>query len=71
MAHLALVGTHAVNGVAELHIAPTHRDGAARFAELWLERSHNVTNGVTPRWFSSRAIRAHVELLNERSAMAG
>ena len=52
MAHLATVGSHAVNGVAALHsellqARPCCRD----FAELWPERFHNVTNGVTPRRF--------------------
>ncbi|GAA2619808.1 glycogen/starch/alpha-glucan phosphorylase [Dactylosporangium fulvum] len=51
MAHLAVVGSTAVNGVAELHTrlltATTLRD----FAELWPYKFHNVTNGVTPRRF--------------------
>src|SRR3954447_8130753 len=51
MAHLAVTGTAAVNGVAELHskllVETTLRD----FAELWPDRFHNVTNGVTPRRF--------------------
>ncbi len=51
MANLAVTGTRAVNGVAELHsellAATTLRD----FAELWPERFHNVTNGVSPRRF--------------------
>jgi starch phosphorylase len=49
MAHLAIVGSHGVNGVAELHteILKTHvfRD----FHELWPDRLTNKTNGVTQR----------------------
>ncbi len=49
MAHLAVVGSFKVNGVAELH-SQLLRDHVLRdFAELWPERFTNVTNGVTPR----------------------
>ena len=51
MAHLAVVGTSAVNGVAELHSKLLAGTTLRDFAELWPERFHNVTNGVTPRRF--------------------
>ncbi|HSG66119.1 MAG TPA: glycogen/starch/alpha-glucan family phosphorylase, partial [Gammaproteobacteria bacterium] len=51
MAHLATVGTHAVNGVAQLHSELLRQTVLREFAELWPERFHNVTNGVTPRRF--------------------
>jgi starch phosphorylase len=51
MAHLATVGSHAVNGVAALHSRLLRETVLADFAELWPERFHNVTNGVTPRRF--------------------
>jgi len=51
MANLAVVGSFAVNGVAELQsrllAATTLRD----FADLWPEKFLNVTNGVSPRRF--------------------
>ncbi|HEY4353067.1 MAG TPA: glycogen/starch/alpha-glucan phosphorylase, partial [Paraburkholderia sp.] len=51
MAHLATVGSHAVNGVAALHTKLLEETVLRDFAELWPERFHNVTNGVTPRRF--------------------
>jgi len=51
MAHLATVGSHAVNGVAELHSQLLRQTVLRDFAELWPEKFCNVTNGVTPRRF--------------------
>ncbi len=49
MAHLACVGSHAINGVAELHSELLKQDVLKDFFELWPERFGNKTNGVTPR----------------------
>ncbi|MCP5425748.1 MAG: glycogen/starch/alpha-glucan phosphorylase [Gammaproteobacteria bacterium] len=49
MAHLACVGSHAVNGVAELHSELLKRDVLADFHALSPEKFNNKTNGVTPR----------------------
>ncbi len=49
MAHLATVGSHAVNGVAALHTELLKKGVLKDFYDLYPERFHNVTNGVTPR----------------------
>jgi starch phosphorylase len=51
MAHLATVGSHAVNGVARLHSELLMQTVLRDFAEFWPEKFCNVTNGVTPRRF--------------------
>jgi len=49
MAHLASVGSHAINGVAALHTELLQKSVLRDFYDLYPERFHNVTNGVTPR----------------------
>jgi starch phosphorylase len=49
MAHLASVGSHAINGVAALHTELLKETVLKDFHDLYPERFHNVTNGVTPR----------------------
>jgi starch phosphorylase len=49
MAHLACVGSHAINGVAELHSELLKQDVLKDVYELWPARFGNKTNGVTPR----------------------
>ncbi|MBV8073659.1 MAG: glycogen/starch/alpha-glucan phosphorylase [Acidobacteriaceae bacterium] len=49
MAYLATVGSHAVNGVAELHSELLKKTVMHDFYELWPQKFLNVTNGVTPR----------------------
>ena len=51
MAYLATVGSHKVNGVAELHSQLLKETTLHDFFELWPEKFLNVTNGVTPRRF--------------------
>jgi len=55
MAHVATVGSHAINGVAALHSDLLQKTVLRDFAELWPERFYNVTNGVTPRRFIALA----------------
>jgi starch phosphorylase len=49
MAHLAIVGSHAVNGVSKLHTELLKNSLVPDFAHLWPERFSNKTNGVAPR----------------------
>jgi starch phosphorylase len=49
MAHLACVGSHAINGVAALHSELLKETILKDFYELWPEKFSNKTNGVTPR----------------------
>jgi starch phosphorylase len=51
MAHLATVGSHAVNGVAALHSDLLRQTVMHDFAEMYPQHFLNVTNGVTPRRF--------------------
>ena len=51
MAHLATVGSHAINGVAALHSELLKDSVLKDFYEMWPERFSNKTNGVTPRRF--------------------
>lgn len=49
MAHLCIIGSHAINGVAALHskllVESTFKD----FYEFYPEKFQNKTNGITPR----------------------
>jgi len=49
MAHLACVGSSAINGVAALHTKLLKSGILKDFYELWPEKFSNKTNGVTPR----------------------
>ena len=49
MAHLAVVGSHAVNGVAALHTELLKTRLLSDFHDLTPEKFSNKTNGVTPR----------------------
>lgn len=49
MAHLAIVGSHHVNGVATLHTRLLKERVVRDFAEMWPERFTSITNGITPR----------------------
>ena len=62
MAHLAIVGSCSVNGVAQLHTELLKKEVLRDFAELWPAKFNNKTNGITPRrWLlSSNPALAHL-----------
>jgi len=55
MAHLAAVGSYAINGVARLHSELLKRTVLCDFHDLWPDKFRSVTNGVTPRRFIALA----------------
>lgn len=65
MAHLAMVGSHSVNGVSELHSQLLARRLAPDFHELWPARFSNKTNGVTQRRWLLMANPGLAALLDE------
>jgi starch phosphorylase len=66
MAHLASVGSHAINGVAALHTELLQKSVLRDFYELYPERFHNVTNGVTPRRWIALSNPKLSELISSR-----
>lgn len=49
MAHLAIVGSHSVNGVANQHSRLLRNVLFPDFAKMWPEKFNNKTNGITQR----------------------
>jgi len=55
MAHLAVVGSHKINGVAALHTQLLKDTLFHDFYRLWPERFISITNGITPRLWLNQA----------------
>jgi starch phosphorylase len=66
MAHLAVVGSHAINGVAELHTELLKTNVLRDFYELTPDKFSNKTNGVTPRRWMVLSNPRLTKLLNTR-----
>ena len=49
MAYLAIVGSHSVNGVSELHTKLLENGLVRNFYDMWPEKFNNKTNGITQR----------------------
>ena len=55
MAHLAIVGSHSVNGVAELHTEILKHQELSNFYQFYPEKFNNKTNGITHRRWLMKA----------------
>jgi len=65
MAHLAIVGSHSVNGVAALHSDILKASLFADFHQFYPDKLRNITNGVTPRRWLLQANPALSTLITE------
>jgi starch phosphorylase len=65
MAHLAVVGTHSTNGVAEIHSQLLRASVLSDFVDMFPERFKNITNGVTPRRWLCQANPSLSRLITE------
>ena len=66
MAHLAIVGSFSVNGVAALHTELLTKGLFADFYALWPDKFTNKTNGVTPRRWLAKANPHLSELISKK-----
>jgi starch phosphorylase len=64
MAHLAIIGSHSVNGVAALHTQLLKEGLFNEFYQLWPEKFNNKTNGVTPRRWLAHCNSDLTDLIN-------
>jgi len=65
MANLACVGSKAINGVSALHSELLKSRVLKDFYDMWPDRFHNKTNGVTPRRFIALANPPLAKLLDK------
>jgi len=70
MAHLAVIGSHHVNGVAQLHSELMRRNVFKEFAEMFPERFVNVTNGIAVRRWLKQSNPGLASLLTQRLGSA-
>jgi starch phosphorylase len=70
MAHLAIVGSYSVNGVAALHTELLKAGLFNDFYQLWPEKFNNKTNGVTPRRWLSHCNKSLAKLISSKIGKA-
>jgi glycogen phosphorylase len=66
MAHVAVIGSHHVNGVARLHTELMRKSVFAGFVDLYPERFVNVTNGIAVRRWLKQSNPGLSALLTQR-----
>jgi starch phosphorylase len=66
MAHLAIVGSHSVNGVAALHSKLLKEKELKDFDEMYPGKFNNKTNGITPRRWLLAGNQGLSELITSR-----
>jgi len=65
MAHLAIIGSHSVNGVSELHSKLLKEQLFKDFYEVYPEKFNNKTNGISHRRWLVKSNRPLSKLLTE------
>ena len=66
MAHLAIAGSHSVNGVAELHTQILKTELFKDFYEMYPGRFNNKTNGITQRRWLLKCDRKLASLISQK-----
>ena len=66
MAYLAIVGSHSVNGVSELHTKLLTTGLVRNFYDLWPEKFNNKTNGITQRRWLNASNRPLAALISSK-----
>ncbi len=66
MAHLAIIGSHSVNGVAELHTKLLKENIFPDYDEFYPGKFNSKTNGITPRRWLLQANPGLAELITSR-----
>ncbi len=66
MAHLAIVGSHKVNGVSQIHTDLMRETIFKDFDRCYPDRIINITNGVTPRRWVNQANPGLTKLISSR-----
>lgn len=66
MAHMAVIGSHSVNGVAELHTHLLRTNIFPDFNELYPDRFNSKTNGITPRRWLLKCNSGLADLISEK-----
>jgi len=66
MAHLAIIGSHRVNGVSQIHTDLMKKTIFADFERFFPDKIINITNGITPRRWLHQANPGLSELIISR-----